>query len=441
MIYTDMRNFIFLMLHATFCIFLYIISTQLASNIFNMMAIGYLALTSLYILLDPRGGWIFLLYAFGLTLACLSNSLIELTNIFLIEIKEYPSLTGGAARNSFLSSFFLIVIYITYRFSLKFFPSSFPKVAILEPMAERGLLLLSVFVPCYLVACLIIYGSPLILGISRFDYFSSIAPSGFRRIYTFIPFLGLIVSLASYKGTINKIWSIVWIISLVFIMILTGEKFSLLFLSIFFFMLPVFIFSNKGVRLIHVFWGSAVLILLAGLIVLNYYIVSGSISMFLPRLALQGQMPYAVDGISKHMQELDVILKSFFGFGSPENENGIYFLMYLIAPSEIVDRMLSAGITFTVPFPSNFSYFFGYTFAPVFLTIHGILAGVICGLFYKAIQQKNFILTSILAITFHLVYLATIMGKIDRVFGWPMAMCILFLIFYMLVSLAFKKKF
>lgn len=64
---------------------LYYFSQGEASNELNILGIALLVATS-YFIIKNRGGWLFLLYAFGLTFALSSGALIELTGAYLIEI-------------------------------------------------------------------------------------------------------------------------------------------------------------------------------------------------------------------------------------------------------------------------------------------------------------------------------------------------------------------
>lgn len=154
---------------------LYYVSIGFASNILNLVGVLILGVAS-FLILKSRGGWVFLLYSFGLTFALSSGALIELTGAYLIEIQKIAYLTGAAARNAFLATFFLIATFVSYKFFLKIIPSRLPVIKTAEPLATRVLLAVAFAAPLYIATVLITHGSPLFMGVDRFNYFTYIAP-------------------------------------------------------------------------------------------------------------------------------------------------------------------------------------------------------------------------------------------------------------------------
>lgn len=419
----------------------YFASVLSTSNLVNIFAIIFLVYTSTQLIMYRQGGWIFLLYAFGISSALAANAIIELTGSYLIEIAEHAYVTGSAARNAFLSAFFMACTLLFYKKILKIIPHP-PTLGSLEKFTHRALLILATATPLVLIACFALYGTPLLMGMSRFDYILSSAPEAYRSIYTLIPYLSLMISLAGKCNIIKQKTSNIWFLVFVVIMILSSEKFSLMFLSFFFFVLPKYVLSGEGVSKKHLLKFSIFVVAIFGAILLNYFIITGSIEIFLPRIALQGQMPYALDKISGDFKDLNVIFQSFFGFTSDEADRGIYYLMAKIAPATLVSRMLDAGITLTAPFPANFTYFFGFILAPFFVAIHAAFTGFSCAVLYKSIAQKNFFLTAVSVMIFFMTYLATTMGKIEKMFSPLMLTCLisLFLYYTLVPKLKAQKK-
>lgn len=424
---------------AAMILLFYYFSLDKASNALNAIGVSILAATSLFVL-KSKGGWVFLLYAFGLTFALLSGALIEATGAYLIEVQETAQLTGAAARNAFLAAFFLLATYAAHKLFLRIIPNRLPKIHVAENIATQILLVIAFAAPLYIAAVLMIYGSPLFMGMDRFKYFTDVAPAGYLWFYGNIPLLGFVVALAAYKGFIRHRTSLAWLTLTIFIYVMAGEKFSKIFLLGFFFLLPFFIIVNPAIKVKHIFIGSIAIIVMVAVVLLNYTLIYGSADIFMARLALQGQMNYALDKISSAAQPLNSIISHFFGFGAHETDRGLPYLMYQTAPSGIVDVRLEYGATFTAPFPSNISYFFGSHSSPIFIIILSLITGSASALVNKAAASMNMILSGLALKTFLLIYVSIMMGDMDLLFGTKALLHLLFIIFYFIIAFALSRK-
>lgn len=370
----------------------------------------------------------------------ISSFSIELSGGFLIEIGEYGQLTGSTARNSLLCAIFLLATTLLSRYCLHVLPTTFPRISTLNRYSRNFFLALSTFVTAYLIIIFIIYHPPLLTSLSRFDFMNGYAPPEFRRIYTLIPFVFFIISLAYREKMLKRRTSFLLITALISIMILTGEKFSLIFLSFMFYLMPKFAIDNLTIRLKHLLYFAMLLFLFFLLIIANYYIISGSVAMLAPRLLLQGQMPYALDGIASGFQSLQTITCGLADLCVAQSESGIYYLMYLIAPFEIVNRMQESGVTFTAPFPGNISYFFGRFAAPFFIIPFALLAGFFSALLVRSIQSINWLAVPPALVGYHIVFLAVTMGKTDKLLSPPMLLCTSMILLYGLALVVFHKN-
>lgn len=418
---------------------LYYVSIGFASNILNLVGVLILGVAS-FLILKSRGGWVFLLYSFGLTFALSSGALIELTGAYLIEIQKIAYLTGAAARNAFLATFFLIATFVSYKFFLKIIPSRLPVIKTAEPLATRVLLAVAFAAPLYIATVLITHGSPLFMGVDRFNYFTYIAPPGYTWLYGNIPLLGFVVALSAYKGVIRHSTSFVWLALTVAIYIMAGEKFSQLFLLGFFFFLPFFLISNPIIKVKHLALGAMVVLAMAIMVIINYMMIYGSAEILVPRLALQGQMNYALDQISSSAQPLSAITRHFFGLGAQETDRGLAYLMYLVAPSSIVDLRIEHGATFTAPFPSNISYFFSPHLSPIFIIFLSAVSGSLAALVHKATTSLNIIFSGLVLKTFLLGYVAIMMGNMDLLLGLKGATHLLAIAAYLFIAYNFSRQ-
>lgn len=430
---------LFITVSAVMLLVLYFYSVGKASNTLNFVGVLLLTTTSFFIL-KSRGGWTFLLYGFGLTFALASGALIEFTEAFLIEVQETAYLTGAAARNAFLASFFLVTAYAAYKLFLRLIPNKLTTIRTAETLATRLLLAIAFVAPFYISAVLITYGSPLFLGIDRFGYFTSIAPPGYVWVYGNIPLLGFAVALAAYKGFIRHRTSIIWLTFTVVTYILAGEKFSQLFLVGFFFFLPFFLIRSPCIKTKHMLIGGVAVLAMAALVVINYTVIYGSTEILVPRLALQGQMNYALDKITESVQPLNALITHLAGFGVHEKDHGLPYLMYLVAPSNVVDMRLEQGATFTAPFPSNIVYFFGRHFTPIFIIPLAVITGAISALIYRSTISQNIILSMLALKTFLLTYVAIMMGGIDLLLGLKAVIHFMAIFIYLIVAHIFTRQ-
>ncbi len=424
---------------AVMVVLLYFLSLGTASNTLNLVGFACLVGTSLFIL-KSKGGWIFFLYAFGLTFASASGVLDEFLEIYLFEIGEIASLSGAAARNAFLSSSFLVMAYGTYRFFLRFLPHRLPRIKTGETIAIKILLAIAFAAPIYIAVVLFIFGSPLFLGIDRFVYFTNIAPRGYVWLYGNIPLLGFVIAFCAYKGTIRHRTSTIWLIFTVTTYIFAGEKFSQLLLLGFFFFLPFFLISSPIIKVKHIIAGATALFCMGSLVVFNYIAVYGSSEIFVPRLALQGQMNYALDLITDSTQPVSNIIKCFAGIGAQDVEHGLVYLMYLVAPQSVVDLRIEYGATFTAPFPANISYFFGYYLSPLAIIALSIILGAISSILHISIVSLNIILSGLVLKTFLLTYVAIMMGNMSLLLGPKGAIHFGAIFFYLIIAYASSRQ-
>ncbi len=428
----------FSILLMVFDLVFYFFSLGRASNFLNFLGLGVLGVSALLVV-KGRGGWIFVLYSFGLTFALLSGALIELMEVPLIEVAEIAYLTGATARNSFLASIFLLFMYLCYRFLSVVVPARIGKIGGLEPIASKIVLYFSYFSPLYVAITMMIYGSPLTLGVDRFDYFKDIAPPGYAWVYGNVPVLGYFVALSVYKQYIKKNTAILWFLLTVVIYFLAGEKFSKIFLLGFFFFLPYFVIDSPVVKNKHLVVAVFATLSMTVLVIINYTLIYGSAEMLLPRLALQGQMNYALDGISFVSQPLNVTAEHLLGFGGEGGDNGLKYLMYLVAPFEIVNARIDQGAAFTTPFPSNLSFFFGFFYSPICVMFLSAAVGGAAVLLFKATEGLNVIFSGLVIKVFFLVYLAVTMGELYLLFELK-TLFLLFFVFVFLIIGASRSK-
>lgn len=414
-------------------IFLYYVNASFGGAHFNVLALLFLVGVVFFLPSSFSQAWAFIIYFFGLLFAISANVLVEYFSSYLAEIKEYAHPTGGAARNAFLASVFFCSIFVFFNLSGFFFSKPLKRISVVDNIAVKAFILGGGALVAYMAAVVVFYGSPLMMGVDRFFYWANVAPAGYRYVVSLVPTFGFAISYAREVGVLKNSFALGWLFFAALLLILGGEKFSGLIVLVFFYYLPYFCMSNRPLSGRLVGWWVGGLVFAVVLVLTNYYLIYGAdfLDKFETRLALQGQMLFALDEVS--FGGGGASLRHFLGIGEEANEKGIRYLMYLIAPVEVVDGLLSGGATFTAPFPANLSYFFGLHGAPVVIFLLGGLIGSAGWVLYQALRDRVFLLGLVALKYFFYVYIAVMMGEIYMLFDWKMVVYVLSILFFFLI--------
>lgn len=362
------------------------------------------------------------LYLFMVLFSAFAVIAVEV-GVFLPEIRTYTFFTGASARNIFLMIFFVSIMQFSSCLFSVFFDGRVVKIRLVDRLCLQILPFFAfIFLFLYLLV-IAIYGSPLLMGVDRFYFWKNIAPPWFRYVHTLIPQLAFIVSFSYCSGVLSRRLAFLWGAIAISSVIAGGEKFSGLFVILVFASLPIFVVRSKlsGGSMKFLLGFAIFIAFMIGVVSVNYIAIYGEsfYERILVRIALQGQMLWALD---QHAEEnalpLDIIKRSLFGWGGDINDSGMPFLMYLVAPVEVVDSYLSGGATFTAPFPSNIQLFFGYYFAPIFIAVIALLVGVGAGLLISAIKARSIVFSLLILKFYWFFYIAIAMGEVRNVFDW-----------------------
>lgn len=333
---------------------------------------------------------------------------------YFSEIDSYSSLTGVTARAACLFSIFIFGFALAYSLGNKKYvllPTihGFDRPAIWAFIAISFLCILASF---FTQAT---YGFPLLNGWDRFYYWANVAPSYHKEIHLLIISSSLLFSYAYYSGIIQRWLLLVWLFSSAVALLLASEKFSGFFGMILYW-LPAMIVMGR-VRLSIASLSKTGFILLSLLLISIGYNYTqtrdGALtSMLADRVSLQAQMGWALDNLSDFFpKSVDVIATSFLGFTDSTTEKGMTYLMYLIAPADLVDRFVEGGVRFTAPFPANVTFFYGFLLAPIIVFIVSFLPGLVASACRTAIIQRNFTYYFISLKFSMFLFVAIIMGE------------------------------
>ncbi|MER7796509.1 DUF6418 domain-containing protein [Microbacterium sp. NPDC096154] len=242
---------------------------------------------------------------------------------------------------------------------------------------------------------LVIFGSPFLEGIDRFDYWSQL-PGLLDRI----PFLIALCCAATAVAIAlrDKLdWVLLALLAVsVIILVLFAEKFTGLYTALVYSVGVAYTarirFVNPSIKLGPLLiGGSLAAVALAalatvGFMVFHGYNTSNVLQKLLDRaLGLQGHVWYGVDRLLQTQGpsgDLTHLLP-----GREGDWGGVTLLMYEISPTAFVDRMVANGLRFTMGGPGLISYVFGYGAGAVVFAVAGLMAGAVLGYLLFAIAR------------------------------------------------------
>ena len=386
-----------------------------ASHLLNFWSLAWFSFSSIYVWQDKKVCWLFFPYIFGIFSALLSCFIAEAIGLYLIEIESSAYLSGATSRASSLSAIFIIATYLFVNFlnKNKINMCVICEIKYVEYKLFKIFLVLTI---AYLLIAMYWSIPPLLTGNNRFNYINDEALPGFRFFYTLIPFLSFLLALCYIFKLITKNKMILWILIIILLVIITGEKFSLYMDIFFYFSTPFIIYGS--IKLNKKFYSilGTLVIMLFGMVWVNYVMRGDDLNYLFMRMSLQGQMIFALDLISTKgiIFDFTKFLESFLGLSIDVGNRSMYHLMHQIAPENTVNVMIDYNQSFTAPFPSNFPYFFTNEYAPLAIVIYAVPVAYSIYAFYKGILSGSLFNAFISAALFHYMNLATMMGKTER---------------------------
>lgn len=358
---------------------------------------------------------------------------------YMPEVRQYSEIRASTSRLIFFVSAFLYSITLGYglfsRLSFKYRISCYFR----QVKTDTVVLLISVPILIVLAFSLTIWGSPLGIGIQRFEYWSSHSFPLLRNVLYqgfFIAFLiGILYVRLRYKKLMIFIIFLFCIIN-----ILYGEKFTGIFLTLMYFFIGyLFSYQVVGVNKFYIFKFKVILLsllfLLLMLMIVYYqykYIhhVSGSIPDYiLARIfSMQAQVWWAIDNEVFNYGNV-VNIDSMLYKSNCGDYTGLYYLMSVIASEDIVNSYCQRGVSFTMGYPAILIYNFGYLYALVINAILGVFVGMTFCFIIPALKSNNvisiFLCFKIIIIETH----AFNMGDLNNVFEVKFIIYILLVFF------------
>lgn len=361
--------------------------------------------------------------------------------VYMTEIQQLTRTTGATTRVLINCFFLMLFAYLAYTFTgrIKFIyaciSSDTNRLFMFGSSALIVLLIMLMF------GVRVIYGSPNMYGVDRFEYWGNIAPAwaGYARFV--LQHLSMVMGLM-YVVKRNKIYIFLFIASVIS-QILVGDKFTGLYLSVIFFLIPVVLLDN--INLWKKIFSAKMMLyaaLFLGILVtsslVSYYAISHGFEAedkFMNRVYLQAQMWWSVDYHSTgNVASLDSIIKHFFGFGADEKDTGIRYLMGIIASAKIYEIFMFRGVTFTMGSPVNFIYFFGFPLSILVSCFFGMILGSFFRVITESIKSKDVIL-AVLSVKLYYISISIFsMGDVNMLFDIKTIACFVIFLCYSLLS-------
>lgn len=403
-------------------LFFYYVALIFPSTALNFFALILLGSCVLFYLREMHLAIVNFIFIFSFLFSALAVVSVEF-GVYLPEIQSFTFFSGAAAKNITLMVLFIVVMQSVTRWASNLSPRFISRIKHLDSLGLKTLPLVAFILVIIYITILIIYGSPLLRGVDRFFFWRSIAPGWFRYVHSLMPQLAFVIAFACCARKLSTAAASIWGIMAVLAVVAGGEKFSGLLSMLIFAAIPFFVMSDKRVkhplRVILIF--SILVVALLGVVLISYMSIYGDAfyDKLIVRLSLQGQMLWALDQRADFSaQELQVIVQALLGIGASDVESGMPYLMYLIAPSKLVDSYLSGGASFTAPFPANIQFFWGYYAAPLSIPLIAAAVGGVAGVLVLAIRARSIIFSLCVMKFYWFLYIAIAMGEIRMIFDW-----------------------
>lgn len=365
---------------------------------------------------------------------------------YFTEAKTVSFLTGATTRNVILSFLTIQFALFMFKFCHKLFPVKVINSDKLLYIESKIFVFLYLICIVILICFHLVYGHPSDYGSDRFSYWNHVAPRWGLYIKQFLEYSSVIVGFL-YSMTRKKRYICLLLLALIS-MVGVGDKFSALIQSIFFFIIPFFLFSNKSITdfILNTKFLIILFIMLLCFLTLSYfsyfYIYGQADSAFqhlLDRILLQAQMWWCVDNFSDGLpKSLTIIWENFVGFGNLDYNRGISYLMSFILPQSLFDHMMDEQITTTMAYPANLLYFFGNIGAVIASLFEGYILGFGIYVLYFSIKSKECILMLLSIILYYLLIQIALMGNTFMLGAYKFWFAIVCFIIYFI---SFRKFF
>lgn len=435
-------NLLFLFLFSFFWL-----GSKALPDFWYVFAISSLSFFVIYIFItykkDYAFGVLFVFYFFSYVWAGSSNLYIEFGG-YVSEQGRFGFPVGSTSSWFLFCSIFSFFSIFSFNFFSSYVFKGERNVFSFQNYKFSFWLIFFSFVPFFYVGLMWVYGSPLIEGVERFNFWNEV-PHFFARFMLFYQFFFIILGVVFYnsKSSKSKFFCIFLVLLNLIVLVFAAEKFTSLLNIVFYFsigfLLPDFYNNKKKLPIKKlILYAVLVFVVLLVVVVINYVLVSNrtpyaAFERILDRtLGLEGHVWYGVYRdyvLGKMPLSSDVFWKTHI----EEHPTGIVALMWEIAPSNLVEAMRQLKIGFTKGSPAVALSVYGFFGAMVVSIVGGFFVGVSLSIINVSIKQNRLFLLMFVMVFYRTLIDIFITG--DYYFLWSNSL--VFSLFLVLISLFF----
>ena len=385
---------------------------------------------------EPNVFMLLLLLMFGQLSAIVSNAYIE-SGGFILEQIRYGYTTGSTVRLVAYNIVFIVASVSVYNALSNIKAFNYRYICNKVPMAYLYFIYIIITIMfMLLLGGLIVYGSPLIMKIDRFEYWNNHPMPILESIRYKMNIVALLLGMIHANNTIgitNKRCNITMLILIFFINILYGDKFSGAILTLCLFITPLAFNAIVKYGKLHisyrmVAYGVAFVVIIVTLISYHYRDIARSSQvkeLIIARaLGLQGHVWWGIDEIYFRKGSAEypnpcpkdrwrVLLGEKLG----ESETGMNALMYEVSPAKLVNDYIERKVRFTMGNPAIALYTLGYGWLIIYQILTSILYTLFMMYFRKQIMSFNIFRASICTLIFLGMVEAVVMGNIYFIYS------------------------
>lgn len=377
--------------------------------------------------------------------AVISSAYIE-TGIYITEQERFSYYTGATLRLVIINTIFYasLFIFLNYRLGKHSAKSKFNGTGLLQVKvrdSQSAKTLIYSFLTILFLAISYLYLDlfrngviPLLnMGeVSRFNYWTDYNSNRLAgKIYGYsypIAFMLGFLFMRLKLMRVSRLVSVMPMILLIYLLgyfILLGNKFSILYLSIFAFLMPLLVNKQTAIKVNKrqlIIFGSLLISLVFLFLVLSYYqysLVSDTpFQVIMYRtFGLQGHMWWGIDNLltsisvdhySHFVSEIEEILNPT----ALHINTGIRFLMILLDP-RVAWIYITNGVNFTMAYPAIAVYTFGYLGAGLFQIVFALLTGLLIRWNIGLIEQGRVISATVVFKFLFAIYYILTMGELS----------------------------
>ena len=339
------------------------------------------------------------------------------------ELRMTGSATGGTGRLAFFLYLFVACAHLTFA---RVTTSRLDQIKPTQRLS--GVIPLTLCLLLSVVLVYAVYGTAIGNDVDRIQFRTLVAPKIYFQIVTVLVFLSFFLGVVRRKrkeqSVPTRVVDGIFLLMLL-LLILGGEKFSLLLTAVSLYVAPAFhghvMRFNMGKTLRYALLVAVGIGAVVGLAINQYTNIAGSGSdvseivaqLLFDRISQQAELNFYFDKLSfvqniTHGDAVTFIENELLGIPVLKY-HGIQLLMNAAAPSDLFAIYADAGVTFGDGFPGILFYYFGWSSAPIII-ICGCAYGLLSGLCIRASMEGRIVSGLILFYIFYNISLSAFLN-------------------------------